>query len=134
MNKQEGYDETFGHKVTTQDVRIDSVIRKDVDSVAEDYQVSVIYDEGEFSVYGSSGEVEDFLEDVESLEKKQGETNHPVASLMQEADISVASQLEPSDDKEVVTDGGRPQPGTSFGGYSKETEYSDRDPQGTMGM
>lgn len=107
MDRQEGYEETFGHKVTTQDVKVDSVTREDIDMVADDYQVSVVYDEGEFSVYGESGEVEDFLNDVESIEKKQGETAHPVKSIMQEADISVVSHLEPSDDREIMPDGGQ---------------------------
>lgn len=86
---------------------MDSTTREVVDEVASDYDVDVEYDEGVAHLYGEGEEIEDFVAEVESVEKTVKQHDHPDVSITPDADISVASYLEPSSNENVVTDGGR---------------------------
>jgi hypothetical protein len=82
---------------------VDGLQRSYIDSVAEDYDISLRYDEGKVHMYGESEEVNDFVSEVVSGEKVMEGKNHP-------AEFSVFSALEEDEvdrGKGAIPDGGQ---------------------------
>lgn len=93
------------------EMTIDGFEREYVDAVAEDFNVNLDYGEGKIEVYGpNTEEIRDFRDRLESSENKVVGPDHPVSSIMENADFSAFSALEPSDEvdrgKGAVPDGG----------------------------
>lgn len=90
------------------EIEIGNVQRADIDDIAEEYNVEVVYREGKAEVYGStSSEIKEFMKDVESSEKTMTGSEHPSEfGFSVEDPFSVLENESVDRGERTVTDGG----------------------------